>query len=122
MTTMNHTELGMHGEQLAVNFLSNLDYTILDRNFRFKKNEIDIVALKNDMIIVCEVKTRVTAEIGEPYKAVTRRKQKQIIATANYYIQSKNIDREVQFDIISIVCNSYRTKIEHIEAAFTPLL
>jgi putative endonuclease len=70
---------------------------------------------------VVEVKTRQTAEIGEPWRAVTRAKQRQIIKAANYYIQLHSIDLETQFDIISIVHNSFRTDIEHIEDAFYAL-
>jgi len=118
---MTHIELGAYGEALAVNFLKKKDIEILAQNYRFKKGEIDIVGKKDGLIIIYEVKTRETAEIGEPYKAVTRSKQRQIISVANQYIQSKNIDFEVQFDIVSIIHNSYRTKIEHIENAFFPM-
>lgn len=119
---MTHYELGQYGENLAANYLLNNGYTIIDRNFRFKKNEIDIIASKENLLIVCEVKTRVTAEIGEPYKAVNQKKQKQIITVADYYLKQKKIDLDVQFDVISIVHNSIRTKIEHIQNAFFPVL
>jgi putative endonuclease len=119
---MTHIELGQFGENLATKQLVKNGYQILDRNFRFNKNEIDIVTLKDDKLVVFEVKTRETAEIGEPFKAVTRIKQKQIINTANNYIKLKNLFVDVQFDIISIVHNSYRTKLEHITNAFFPLL
>lgn len=115
---MTHIELGVLGEELAVQFLRSKKIHIRDCNFRFKKGEIDIVAETDDFLIIYEVKTRETAEIGEPYKAVTRSKQKQIIKVADHYIKSHSIDKDVRFDIISIVHNSYRTKIEHIENAF----
>lgn len=119
---MTHTELGRYGEELAAMHLLKQGYQILDRNFRFKRSEIDIIAFKNNILVICEVKTRVTAEIGEPYKAVTRSKQRQIITTTNHYIHQKKLFTDVQFDIISIVHNSMRTKIEHIPDAFSPLL
>ena len=119
---MTHIELGVLGEQLAVQFLRKQNVQIRDCNYRYNKGEIDIVAETDDLIIVYEVKTRETAEIGEPYKAVTRAKQKQIVKVADAYIKEKNINKEVQFDIISIVHNSYRTKIEHIENAFFAML
>lgn len=118
---MTHIELGIFGEELAFNYLHSKNVRIVDRNFRFKKNEIDLIGIQNNQLIIYEVKTRETAEIGEPYKAVTRSKQKQIIAVADYYVKSKNIDLEVRFDVISIVHNSYRTAIEHIENAFFPM-
>ena len=97
-------------------------YSIVERNYRFKKGEIDIVAEFDDKVIVVEVKTRQTSEIGEPWRAVTRAKQKQIISVANNYICTNQIDKEVRFDIISIIYNSYRKEIEHIEHAFYPLV
>jgi putative endonuclease len=119
---MTHIELGIYGENLAVNYLFENGYQIIERNFRFKKNEIDIVAMKDNKLIICEVKTRETAQIGEPYKAVTRQKQKQIIAVADYYVKLKNLWVDVQFDVISIVHNSFRTNVEHIPNAFTPMM
>jgi putative endonuclease len=74
---------------------------------------------KNNLLVIVEVKTRNTAEIGEPWRAVTRVKQGQIIKVADHYVQSNQIDKDVRFDIVSIVHNSYRTNIEHLEGAFT---
>lgn len=116
---MTQQELGIYGEALALDFLKQKDYKIIQCNYRFLKAEIDIICEKNGKLIVVEVKTRQTAEIGEPWRAVTRSKQKQIIKAANFYIQNNNVDIETQFDIISIVHNSYRTEIEHIEDAFS---
>lgn len=118
---MTHIELGIFGEGLAVQFLRQQNIHIRDCNFKFKKGEIDIVGETDDLIIIYEVKTRETAEIGEPYKAVTRSKQKQIIKVADFYVKQMNLHKDVRFDIISIVHNSYRTKIEHIEDAFFPM-
>lgn len=116
---MTQQELGIYGERLAQRHLVNEGYTIRTTNYRFIKNEIDIVAEKDDELIVVEVKTRQTAEIGEPWMAVTRKKQRQIIACADHYVQSRQIDMDVRFDIISIVHNNYRTDLEHIVGAFT---
>lgn len=116
---MTQQELGMLGENLAVSHLISKGFTILDRNYKFNKKEIDIVAKEGDQLIVIEVKTRQTAEIGEPWRAVTREKQKVIIQVANHYIKTKNINLDTRFDVVSIVHNSFRTKIEHIEDAFS---
>lgn len=116
---MNTSELGKIGENLAVKHLTEKGYQIIEKNYRFKKNEIDLVAQYENQIIIIEVKTRQTAEIGEPWMAVTRSKQKSIIQVANHYIQTKQIDLHTRFDIISIVHNNFRTKIEHIEDAFS---
>lgn len=116
---MNQIELGIKGEDLAVNYLKNKGYRILNRNYHFKKNEIDIIAKKDNMLVVIEVKTRQSNELGEPWRAVTRAKQKIIIQVANDYIFKEDIHLETRFDIISIICNKYRTSIDHIEDAFS---
>lgn len=119
---MNHIELGQFGEALAERLLLEKGYLLLNRNYRFKKYELDLIMEYLDQIIVVEVKTRNTAAIGEPYKAVTRTKQGQIIKATNHFLQANEIDKDVRFDIVSIVHNTYRTSVEHIEGAFFPLL
>lgn len=118
---MNNQELGAYGEELAVNHLKKMGYTILERNYRFGRNEVDIIAMYQKHIRFVEVKTRVTAEIGEPWRAVTIAKQKQIIKVAQHYLLENNIDADTKFDIVSIVSNSFRTNIEVIQDAFIPM-
>lgn len=119
---MTHDELGKVGEGKALTFLTELGFNLLDKNVKLRKNEIDLVAIDNvtQELVVVEVKTRQTAEIGPPWKAVTRAKQRQIIHVANWLVKERQIDRDVRFDIISIVHNSYRTEIEHLRNAFAP--
>jgi len=116
---MTDHELGVFGELIAQKQLKEDGYHIKQTNFRYLKYEIDIVAEKGEELIIVEVKTRQTAEIGEPWMAVTKKKQRQIIQCANFYIQSRGIQSNVRFDIMSIVHNNYRTKIEHIIDAFS---
>lgn len=116
---MTDQELGIYGEILAQKHLLEKGFAIRQTNYRYLKYEIDIVAEIDGKIVIVEVKTRQTAEIGEPWMAVTRKKQRQIIACANEYIQSRDISKEVRFDIVSIVHNQFRTKLEHIEDAFS---
>ena len=117
---MNHIELGQKGEDIAANHLVSRGYEILDRNYRFKKNEIDIVCEKENQLVIVEVKTRQTAVIGEPYLAVTRAKQRQIIKVTNKYVEENNIALDVRMDVVSIVLNQYGLKLEHIQNAFYP--
>lgn len=118
---MNNIELGQFGENLAERHLATKGYKIVARNYRFGKLEIDLVSEYDNKLVIVEVKTRNTAEIGEPWRAVTKAKQRQIIKVANHYISSRNIELETRFDVVSIVHNSYRTAIEHLEDAFYPL-
>ena len=117
---MTTKELGDFGENLAKDFLIKKGFKIVETNFRLSKSEIDIICEFDDKLVVVEVKTRQTAEIGEPWRAVTRAKQKLIIKVANHYIFENDINLETRFDVVSIVHNSFRTDIEHIEDAFTP--
>jgi putative endonuclease len=119
---MTNQELGIFGENLATTYLKKQGHEILARNFRMQHLEIDIVTKFQDKIRVVEVKTRQTAELGEPWRAVNRSKQRQIIKVANHYIQSNDIDLETQFDIISIVHNGFCTDVEYIVNAFTPFV
>jgi len=115
-----HNDLGKAGEALALTALLQKGYTLKEKNYRFSKAEIDLIMDDGKDLVFVEVKTRQTAEIGEPYLAVTRGKQRQLIKAAHHYIVSKDLDVNARFDVVSIVHNSYRTSIEHIEDAFTP--
>jgi putative endonuclease len=117
-----HNELGKIGEQIALDFLIEKGYKILDRNFRFKHLEIDIVAEHAGLLKVIEVKTRQSDYLTDPRELVSKSKQKGIIKTANHFIHEKEIDLETQFDLIVIILNEKTKKITHFEAAFYPTL
>lgn len=115
-----HNDLGQLGEDLALNYLLKKGFTLQEKNYKFVKAEIDLVMYDGNFLVFVEVKTRQTAEIGEPYLAVTKSKQKQIIKAAHQYIVSRDLDVHARFDVVSIVHNSYRTVIQHIDDAFYP--
>ena len=89
-----HIELGESGEQLAVEFLSSKGYKILERNFKSKLGEIDIVAKDKKTICFIEVKTRSNLEKGLPQESITMRKQHQISKTALSYLKFKGFISE----------------------------
>jgi len=115
-----HNELGKTGEDLALNELLKKGLKLKERNYSFNKAEVDLIMIDRKDLVFVEVKTRQTAEIGEPFMAVTKAKQRQLIKAAHHYIVSKDLDVNARFDIVSIVHNSYRTTIEHIPDAFYP--
>lgn len=117
---MSHDLLGKWGEAYALNYLSELGYTLKARNYKFNRMEIDLVLTDHDILVVVEVKTRHSAELGEPWQAVNLAKQKQIIRVANYYTKSIQWPHEVRFDVVSIVHNSNHTDLTHIKDAFSP--
>ena len=113
-----HNELGKKGEELAVDFLQKKGYQILERNWRFKKAEIDVIALKNDVLAIIEVKTRSTAYFGNPQDFVNEKKIQLLVEAVNEYVISKDLDVEVRFDIVAILKTNNNFSIEHLEDAF----
>jgi putative endonuclease len=117
-----HYELGKKGEELATVFLEEEGYKILHRNWRFGKDEIDIIAQTDKFLVIVEVKTRSTDYFGDPEEAVDKQKQRFLVRAADVYIKQKEIDLEVRFDIISIIFEKGTHTIRHIEDAFYPTL
>jgi putative endonuclease len=118
----NKTTFGRHGEDLAAEFLLKEGYEILERNWHFKHNEVDILAKDHDTLVVIEVKTRSGNSYGEPYTAVDFRKQRFLIYAAERYIYAQNLDLEVRFDIVSIIIDRRgNITLEHVKEAFHPV-
>ncbi|GIZ07829.1 YraN family protein [Flavobacterium sp. UMI-01] len=113
-----HNELGKLGEEMAVNFLKENGYVILDRNWRYLKAEIDIVCQLNNTLVVVEVKTRSSIEIGLPIDAINSKKIRLLTRAVDEYVCAKNLDMEVRFDVISIHKEKNSFVIEHLTDAF----
>ncbi|WP_233899892.1 YraN family protein [Tenacibaculum piscium] len=113
-----HNELGEKGEQLAIEYLEKNGYKILEKNYRYKKAEVDIIAEKDGFLVVVEVKTRSSTYFGNPQDFVNPKKIKLLVYAMNHYVHQKNIDLEIRFDIIGILQTNNTFKIEHIEDAF----
>ncbi len=113
-----HNELGKKGEQLAVDFLIKNSYDIVERNYRFDKAEVDIIAKKDDILAIIEVKTRSTTDFGNPQDFVKPKQIKNLVKAVDEYVNVNGLDVEVRFDIIAIVKEGKGFKIEHLEDAF----
>ncbi|MDA9551700.1 YraN family protein [Flavobacteriaceae bacterium] len=113
-----HNDLGILGEQLAVEYLIKKGYVILEKNFRFEKHEIDIIAKDKQVLIVVEVKTRSTSKFGEPQNFVKPKQISRLVNAANAFMLKNNLDEEVRFDIVAIIKTQDSFKINHIENAF----
>ena len=113
-----HNELGKKGEDLAVEHLLQNDYTILERNWTFQKAEIDIIAKKENFLAVIEVKTRSTLDFGSPQDFVKPKKIQLLIKAVNAYINDREIDFEIRFDIIAVHKNGESFAVEHLTDAF----
>jgi putative endonuclease len=97
-----HIDFGKLGEQLAEDFLIDKGYTILHRNWRHSRFEIDIVALKNDLPHFIEVKTRSSNQFGEPEEAVTKKKFRFLLQAADEFLFRNQQYKNFQIDILSI--------------------
>jgi putative endonuclease len=113
-----HNDLGKLGEELAVDFLQKNGYEILETNWVFQKAEIDIIAQKENILAVVEVKTRSSIEFGLPQDFVKPKKIQLLVKAINEYVTSRDLDVEVRFDIIAINKEASNFNIEHIEEAF----
>ena len=114
-----HNELGKQGEKTATDFLLSKGYKIRHRNWKSGKYELDIVAEKDNILVVIEVKTRSTNLFGSPEEFVDKGKIKRTMNAAHHYIQIHNSQLETRFDIISVLKNpNEKCNIEHIEDAF----
>lgn len=113
-----HNELGKLGEELAVEFLQKNGYDILETNWVFQKAEIDIIAQKENILAIVEVKTRSTVYFGLPQDFVKPKKIQLLVKAVNEYVISNELDVEIRFDIIAIHKEGKNYKIEHIEDAF----
>ena len=113
-----HNELGKFGEELAVAFLQKEGYIILETNWTFQKAEIDIIAQKDSVLAVVEVKTRSSIEFGLPQDFVKPKKIQLLVKAVNEYIVANDLEAEVRFDIIAIYKEVKDYKIEHITDAF----
>jgi len=116
-----HLSLGKKGENMAVDFLTEHNYQVIERNYKGKKYEIDIIALKAGLLVFVEVKTRATNKFGEPEESVGYHKENHIAAAAEHFMEHFEEEfTDVRYDIISIILNDTITKIKHIEDAFFP--
>lgn len=114
-----HNDLGKKGEDLAVEFLEKNGYEILERNWTFQKAEIDIIAQKDEILAVIEVKTRSSVDFGLPQDFVKPKKIQLLVKAVNQYVISNDLDLGIRFDIIAIHKDStQKFVIEHIKDAF----
>ncbi|MDH4226296.1 MAG: YraN family protein [Deltaproteobacteria bacterium] len=110
--------LGQAGEDMAVEYLSKKGFKILERNFRTRHGEIDIVCMHGTVLVFVEVKTRKSFKFGSPKDAVGRGKISRFTTAAKQYMARSGYGGTVRFDVLAIVRSGEDTAIEHIEGAF----
>ena len=121
-------ETGQQGEDVAVAFLEAKGYTVLDRNYRFEREELDVVCLDPGRagagggppaLVFVEVKARRGAGYGRPEAAVTPAKQQAIARVAQAYLHERRLEGSLcRFDVVAVLLGRGAPEIEHFEHAF----
>ncbi len=115
-----HLDKGQKGEELAAGYLAAQHYEILERNWRYRHREIDIIASRDDLIIIVEVKVRKRIGGERLEEHIDRKKQRYLISAANAFMLKRGLDQGVRFDIILLTGRPGDFTLEHIEDAFSP--
>jgi putative endonuclease len=115
-----HLNLGIKGEEIALQYLIDKGYQILYNRWRFKHKEIDIIAKHFDFLVFVEVKTRSNDYFAQPEDSVHASKQKLLAEAAEAFIENYHDFKEIRFDIISIILKQDEHSVYHIENAFYP--
>lgn len=109
-------EIGKLGEDLAVKYLKQKGYKIIERNFTCKQGEIDIISIDGKELVFIEVKTRTNGKFGRPIEAVNINKQKHLSKAIKYYLYSRNLENEyIRVDVIEIYLYRKGYRINHIK-------
>jgi putative endonuclease len=112
---MNNQSRGKHGEALAVSFLQSCGFEIIEQNYRYRRNEIDLIGIFNNQLLVFfEVKNRSNNQFGEPESFVSDKQQSRIKEAAEEYIFAINWTKDIRFDILTVLSGH----VTHFEDAF----
>jgi putative endonuclease len=115
------SDLGARGERIAAAFLTDAGLRVLDRNWRCREGELDIVAREGDALVFCEVKTRRGLGYGHPVEAVTPRKQRRLRLLAQRWLAAHDQHApELRFDVVGVLVGpAGPALVTHLRAAFT---
>ncbi len=117
----NQNRIGQKGESIACDYLLSQGYSILENNWRFSKAEIDIIAMKDGVLVFVEVKTKSYTYFGRPEESVTPLKEALYFDAANVYMEKIEHEGEIRFDIIGVLLASEeKPTLDHFEDAFFP--
>jgi putative endonuclease len=110
--------LGQKGESLAADVYRRSGFSIVGRNVRIGRGEIDLIARRGSLIVFCEVKTRRTDAWGLPAEAVAYAKQRQIRSLAARWLAESGVHGHLRFDVVSVIFRDRDPEVTLIEAAF----
>ncbi|HUF83602.1 MAG TPA: YraN family protein [Acidimicrobiia bacterium] len=110
--------LGAAGEDAVAEWYTGAGYEVVDRNWRCRDGEIDLVVTRGRLIVVCEVKTRRTDAFGAPAEAVTASKQRRLRTLAVQWLGERGCGGDLRFDVASVRPGRGRLEVEVLEGAF----
>lgn len=117
--TMNHIELGAYGEEQSRHYLINQGYYILGQNIRTPLGELDILAQKDSILVVVEVKTRRTRLYGLPCEAVSWHKQQHIKGDLQWHLQYESLNfTTIRFDVMEVYIQADKVRLRHLQGCF----
>ena len=110
--------LGQEAETRAANYFIEKGFIVLERNFRYRKAEVDLIVRKKNILVAVEVKARRTDYFGLPQDFVRQKQWQRLIMAIDYYVVERNLDVDVRFDILAFVVQNGKWNRAHIENAF----
>lgn len=118
---MKKSETGRRGEDLALAWMQDHGFRLLDRNWRSGHKELDLVMEGEERVHIVEVKTMTPPLLIQPFEKVDPVKQGRLVAAARHYIAQRQVTREVQFDVVSVILGDGQPQVEYIPEAFFPI-
>lgn len=116
-----HNELGKWGEEMAARYLMDNGYAILERDWHYQRRDLDIIASKDGLLVIVEVRTRRNIMYMQPEESVDYHKTRSIAIAANAYVKVHKINASLRFDIITVTGTpESEYQIKHIPDAFYP--
>jgi len=116
-----HNDTGHWGEDLAADYLTGQGYAIVERNWHTGKLELDIIAMKDDILVIAEVKTRSDKD-DDPLDSIDNKKILNIVRAADTFIKQRNLPHQVRFDLFAITGTPGDYSFEYLPDAFYPPL
>ena len=111
---------GKEAEKRAADYYCNLGFQILQKNYCYRKAEVDLIVQKDNLLVVVEVKARSSTYFGDPQSFVSKKKIQLLVMATDAFIQQRDLAVEVRFDIISYTLERGEWKLEHLPNAFYP--
>lgn len=110
--------IGIKGEEIAIKYLKNKGYIILEKNYKTYFGEIDIIAKDKNTLVFIEVKTRTNTLFGYPFESINYKKIQKLKNVALTYIKRHNLQLPIRFDVLSIFMKGDNKQVQHIKDAF----